>query len=72
MIFCYVHISSVVRQLKLNSIKTYKNYPIKDFGRFPMEIDAFLDKDKHLNCIWLKRPSAKNGICEVNNILMIL
>lgn len=72
MFFFYLPFSSVVRQLKLNTIKTHKNYPIKDTGRLPMEIDAFLDKDKHLNCMWLKRPLANSGMCEVNNILPLL
>jgi hypothetical protein len=54
---------SIVRHAR--TIETRDNVHSKDTGL--MEIDGFLDKDKHLNCMWLKRLITNGGTCEVKH-----
>ncbi|XP_025412557.1 myelin regulatory factor-like protein isoform X2 [Sipha flava] len=54
----------IVRHAK--TIETRDNVHSKDTGL--MEIDGFLDKDKHLNCMWLKRLITNGGTCEYSKI----
>lgn len=55
----------IIGPLKINTIQAQNNILLNGSGQKPVEIDGFLDNDKHLNCMWVKRFMNNSGSCEV-------
>ncbi|VVC26071.1 Hypothetical protein CINCED_3A003426 [Cinara cedri] len=61
---------NIVNPLKTNTILTHKNgQQTKDTGQISTEVNGFLDKDKHLNCLLLfKQLVINSGSCDYRKI----
>ncbi|XP_025191683.1 myelin regulatory factor-like protein isoform X1 [Melanaphis sacchari] len=58
----------IVKPFNINAIRAHESVQPKDTGQLPLEIDGFLDKDKHLTCMRLRRLVANSRSCEYGKI----